>query len=67
MRVVVADDIMLMRQGIVRLLRDAGIGVVAKVENAEDLLLRRFGWVAGRVEQARLGWPGAAAGWRGFA
>ena len=35
MRVVVADDIMLTREGIVRLLRDAGIDVVAQAEDAE--------------------------------
>ncbi len=38
MRVVVADDVMLTRQGIVRLLRDAGIDVVAEAEDAEGLL-----------------------------
>jgi DNA-binding NarL/FixJ family response regulator len=37
-RVVVADDIMLTREGIVRLLRDAGIDVVAEAENVEGLL-----------------------------
>jgi DNA-binding NarL/FixJ family response regulator len=38
MRVVVADDTMLTRQGIVRLLRDAGIEVVAEAQDAEGLL-----------------------------
>jgi DNA-binding NarL/FixJ family response regulator len=38
MRVVVADDVMLTRQGIVRLLRDAGIDVVAEAEDAVGLL-----------------------------
>ncbi len=38
MRVVVAEDTMLTRQGIVRLLKDAGIDVVAEVEDAEGLL-----------------------------
>jgi DNA-binding NarL/FixJ family response regulator len=38
MRVIVADDLMLTRQGIVRLLRDAGIDVVAEAEDAEVLL-----------------------------
>jgi DNA-binding NarL/FixJ family response regulator len=38
MRVVVADDAMLTREGIVRLLRDAGVDVVAEAENADDLL-----------------------------
>jgi len=37
-RVVVADDVMLTREGIVRLLRDAGIDVVAEAEDAEQLL-----------------------------
>lgn len=38
MRVVVADDVMLTREGIVRLLRDAGIDVVAQAEDAEELV-----------------------------
>ena len=38
MRVVVADDVMLTRQGIVRLLRDAGIDVVAEADDADGLL-----------------------------
>jgi len=38
MRVVVADDVLLTREGIVRLLRDAGIDVVAEAEDAEALL-----------------------------
>ena len=38
MRVVVADDVMLTREGIVRLLRDAEIDVVAQAENADELL-----------------------------
>jgi DNA-binding NarL/FixJ family response regulator len=37
-RVVVADDVLLTRQGIVRLLRDAGIEVVAEAEDAQSLL-----------------------------
>jgi DNA-binding NarL/FixJ family response regulator len=37
-RVVVADDAMVTREGIVRLLRDAGVDVVAQAENADDLL-----------------------------
>jgi DNA-binding NarL/FixJ family response regulator len=36
---VVADDVMLTREGIVRLLLDAGIEVVAEAEDAETLLL----------------------------
>ena len=38
MRVVVADDVMLTRAGIVRLLTDAGIEVVAEADDAERLL-----------------------------
>jgi DNA-binding NarL/FixJ family response regulator len=38
MRVVVADDVMLTRQGIVRLLRDAGIEVVGEAEDADGLI-----------------------------
>jgi DNA-binding NarL/FixJ family response regulator len=37
-RVVVADDVMLTRQGIVRLLRDADVDVIAEAEDAETLL-----------------------------
>jgi DNA-binding NarL/FixJ family response regulator len=37
-RVVVADDVMLTREGIVRLLEDAGIEVVAQAQDAEVLL-----------------------------
>jgi DNA-binding NarL/FixJ family response regulator len=49
MRVVVADDLMLTREGIVRLLEEAGVEVVAEAENADDL--RRH---------VRLGRPDAA-------
>ena len=38
MRVVVADDVMLTREGIARLLEQAGIDVVAQAEDAEGLL-----------------------------
>lgn len=38
MRVVVADDVMLTREGIVRLLRDAAIEVVGEAEDADGLL-----------------------------
>jgi DNA-binding NarL/FixJ family response regulator len=48
-RVVVADDVMLTREGIVRLLRDADVDVVAEAENAEELL-----------RHVRLGRPDAA-------
>jgi DNA-binding NarL/FixJ family response regulator len=37
-RVVVADDAMLTREGIIRLLREAGVDVVAEAGNADDLL-----------------------------
>ena len=37
MRVVVADDTMLTRQGLVRLLGEAGVEVVAEAEDAENL------------------------------
>ena len=38
MRVVVADDVMLTREGIVRLLREAGVDVVAEASDAAGLL-----------------------------
>jgi DNA-binding NarL/FixJ family response regulator len=38
MRVVVADDVLLTREGIVHLLEEAGIDVVAQAEDAEGLL-----------------------------
>ena len=38
MRVVVADDVLLTREGIARLLQDAGIDVVGQAEDAEGLL-----------------------------
>ena len=38
MRVVVADDVMLTRQGIVHLLDEAGVDVVAQAEDADELL-----------------------------
>jgi DNA-binding NarL/FixJ family response regulator len=37
-RVVVADDVLLTRQGIIRLLRDASIEVVAEADDAQGLL-----------------------------
>jgi DNA-binding NarL/FixJ family response regulator len=40
MRVVVADDVMLTRQGIVRLLEEAGINVVAEADDALSLVRR---------------------------
>ena len=38
MRVVVAEDVMLMREGIVRVLRDEGVDVVAEAGNETDLM-----------------------------
>jgi DNA-binding NarL/FixJ family response regulator len=38
MRVVVAEDVMLTRKGIVRLLADSGVEVVAEADNADALL-----------------------------
>ena len=40
MRVVVADDVMLTREGIVHLLREAGVEVVAQCGDADELLRR---------------------------
>lgn len=38
MRVIVADDVLLTREGIAHLLRDGGLDVVGQAENADDLL-----------------------------
>jgi DNA-binding NarL/FixJ family response regulator len=38
MRVVVAEDVMVTREGIVRLLQDAGVDVVAQASNADELM-----------------------------
>ena len=38
MRVVIADDVMLVREGIAHVLRDAGIDVVAQTADADGLL-----------------------------
>ena len=40
MRVVIAEDSVLLREGLVRLLEEAGFDVVAQCENADDLLLK---------------------------
>ncbi len=40
MRVVIAEDSVLMREGIIRVLEDAGMEVVGRCENAEDLMLK---------------------------
>ena len=45
MRVVIAEDLALLRDGLARLLRDSGLEVVAAVENGDDLV--------GAVERAR--------------
>lgn len=42
MRVVVADDSVLLREGIVRLLSEAGFDVVAQAADAEDLVRKVF-------------------------
>jgi DNA-binding NarL/FixJ family response regulator len=39
-RVVIAEDSVLLREGLARLLEDAGFEVVAQCENAQDLLLK---------------------------
>src|SRR3984957_18670999 len=38
MRVVIADDVMLVRSGLARLLSDAGVDVVGEAADADDLL-----------------------------
>ncbi len=40
MRVAIAEDSVLLREGLARLLDDAGFDVVAQCENADDLLLK---------------------------
>jgi DNA-binding NarL/FixJ family response regulator len=40
MRVVIADDNLLIRDGLASLLRDAGVDVVAQTDSADDLLLK---------------------------
>jgi DNA-binding NarL/FixJ family response regulator len=44
MRVVVADDVMITREGIVRLLADAGVAVVAQAQDATGLLREVHRW-----------------------
>jgi DNA-binding NarL/FixJ family response regulator len=39
-RVAIAEDSVLLREGLIRLLEEAGFDVVARCENAEDLLLK---------------------------
>ena len=43
MRVVLAEDSVLLREGIARLLEDAGFEIVGQVDNPDDLL-RRIGF-----------------------
>ena len=50
-RVVVADDVMLTREGIVRLLQDAGVDVVAQAEDADGLLRHVRARAAGRGDR----------------
>jgi len=38
MRVVVADDAMLIREGLTNLLREAGVTVVGKASDADELM-----------------------------
>ncbi len=38
MRVVVAEDVLLTREGIVRLLRDAGMDVIGQASDADGLI-----------------------------
>ena len=40
MRVVIAEDSVLLREGLERLLRESGLDVVGSCETAEDLLLK---------------------------
>ena len=40
MRVVIADDSLLIRDGLASLLRDAGVEVVAQTASSDDLLLK---------------------------
>ena len=40
MRVAIAEDSVLLREGVARLLDEAGFDVVAQCENADDLLLK---------------------------
>src|SRR5207237_8973732 len=40
MRVGLADDSVLLREGIARLLEEAGVGIVGQADNAEQLLLK---------------------------
>jgi len=40
MRVAIAEDSVLLREGLTRILGDAGLDVVAQCENADDLLLK---------------------------
>src|SRR4029079_3057770 len=54
-RVVVADDSVLLREGVARLLVDAGFEVVGQVDNAEDLVRRGGGVGTGVADAASAG------------
>ena len=57
MRVIVAEDVLITRQGIVHMLESSGIEVVAEAEDASGLLESRGSAAAGR---GRPGHPHAA-------
>ena len=57
MRVAIAEDSVLLREGLARLLADAGFEVVAHCDNADDLLLQGPELPAGRGDR---GHPAAA-------
>ena len=40
MRVVIAEDSLLLREGLAKLLQDAGLEVVGQASNADELLLK---------------------------
>ena len=51
MRVVIAEDSVLLREGLERLLRESGLEVVGSCETAEDLLLKVRSLLAGRRDR----------------
>ena len=51
MRVILADDAVVIRQGLARLLADHGLTVVAQVETGEDLLRGDRGARSGRRDR----------------
>ena len=48
MRVVIADDSVLLREGIARILAEAGMEVVGQSEDADDLMLKVRSYEPGR-------------------